>query len=103
MCTGEVAMKVWMRPDSAGLSASPARSMSFSRARARPHTVDSLTISATALTASKSPVLAIGKPASMTSTCIFSRARAMRIFSSLVMEAPGLCSPSRRVVSNMIS
>jgi hypothetical protein len=27
----------------------------------------------------------------------------MRIFSSLVMEAPGLCSPSRKVVSNMIN
>src|SRR5687767_8150460 len=27
----------------------------------------------------------------------------MRIFSSLVIEAPGLCSPSRLVVSNMIN
>jgi hypothetical protein len=27
----------------------------------------------------------------------------MRTFSSLVMEAPGLCSPSRKVVSNMIN
>ena len=27
----------------------------------------------------------------------------MRIFSSLVMDAPGLCSPSRIVVSNMIN
>jgi hypothetical protein len=26
----------------------------------------------------------------------------MRIFSSLVIDAPGLCSPSRIVVSNMI-
>jgi hypothetical protein len=29
--------------------------------------------------------------------------RAMRSFSSFVIEAPGLCSPSRMVVSNMIS
>jgi len=42
-----------------------------------------------------------GKPASMTSTRIFSSWRATRIFSSLVMEAPGLCSPSRKVVSKM--
>jgi hypothetical protein len=27
----------------------------------------------------------------------------MRIFSSLVIEAPGDCSPSRKVVSKMIS
>src|SRR5487761_2500145 len=27
----------------------------------------------------------------------------MRNFSSLVMDAPGLCSPSRKVVSNMIN
>ena len=31
-----------------------------------------------------------------------SSCRAMRIFSSRVMDAPGLCSPSRSVVSNMI-
>jgi hypothetical protein len=32
-----------------------------------------------------------------------SSALAMRTFSSFVMEAPGLCSPSRNVVSNMTS
>src|SRR6185295_854576 len=32
-----------------------------------------------------------------------SSCRAMRIFSSFVMDAPGLCSPSRIVVSNMIN
>ena len=96
-------MKVWMRPELAGLIASPARSMSIFLARARPQMVLSLTTSATALTASKSPLLAMGKPASMTSTFIFSSALAMRTFSSAVMEAPGLCSPSRRVVSKIIS
>ena len=34
---------------------------------------------------------------------IFSSALAMRTFSSAVIEAPGLCSPSRRVVSKIIS
>ncbi|CAK0780068.1 hypothetical protein CCP4SC76_7200008 [Gammaproteobacteria bacterium] len=44
----------------------------------------------------------MGKPASMTSTRIRSSALAILTFSSLVMEAPGLCSPSRRVVSKII-
>ena len=95
-------MKVWIRPELAGLRASPARSMSLSRARARPHTVLSLMLSATALTASKSPGLAMGKPASITSTCIRSSALAILTFSSRVIEAPGLCSPSRNVVSKII-
>jgi hypothetical protein len=47
--------------------------------------------------------LAIGNPASIISTFISSSARAMRIFSSRVMDAPGLCSPSRSVVSKMIN
>ena len=92
-----------MRDETAGFSASPARTISFSSARARPHTVLSLIIEATAFTDSKSPGLAIGKPASITSTRIFSSALAIRTFSSLVMDAPGLCSPSRKVVSNIIS
>src|SRR5262249_29436833 len=41
--------------------------------------------------------------ASITSTRMRSRWRAMRSFSSLVIDAPGLCSPSRMVVSNMIN
>jgi hypothetical protein len=102
MWIGLVAMKVWMRPDFAGLTASSARAMSLSKARHRPQTVESLMASATALTASKSPLDAAGNPASMTSTRMRSSWRAMRSFSSLVMEAPGLCSPSRKVVSKMI-
>ena len=96
-------MKVWTRAERAGFRASAARSMSRGSARARPHTVLSRTASATACTASKSPTLAIGNPASMTSTRMRSRALAMRTFSSRVIEAPGLCSPSRKVVSKMIS
>ena len=103
MWIGLVAMKVWMRPDLAGLTASSARAMSLSKARHRPATVESLMASATALTASKSPLEAAGNPASMTSTRIRSSWRAMRSFSSRVMEAPGLCSPSRKVVSKMIN
>ncbi len=103
MCSGEVAMKVWMRGATAGRSASPARSMSASPVRASAHTRESFTISATPLTAAKSPGLDAGKPASITSTFRRSSALAMRSLSSRLMAAPGLCSPSRMVVSKMIS
>jgi len=53
-------------------------------------------------TAAKSPLDDAGKPASMTSTRSRSSWRAMRVFSSRVIDAPGLCSPSRSVVSKMI-
>ncbi len=101
MCTGLVEMKVWMRPRRAGLIASAQRSISLAVARARPQMVDSVTSSAMRRTASKSPLEAIGKPASMTSTPISSRILASSSFSSSDMEAPGDCSPSRMVVSNM--
>ncbi|MNC16322.1 hypothetical protein D3C75_641750 [compost metagenome] len=103
MWIGLVAMKVWIRPLLAFFSASAARSMSPSSARDRLHTVLSLMVSAIAFTASKSPGLAMAKPASITSTRMRSSALAMRSFSSLVMDAPGLCSPSRSVVSNMMT
>jgi hypothetical protein len=77
--------------------------MSRSLARASEHTVDSLMASAIALTASKSPLLEAAKPASMTSTRSRSSCRAMRSFSSRVIDAPGDCSPSRKVVSKMMS
>ena len=51
-------------------------------------------------TASKSPLEAIGKPASITSTRMSSRILASSSFSSMDIEAPGDCSPSRMVVSN---
>ena len=57
---------------------------------------------AIAETASKSPIDAIGKPASMTSTPIVSSRSATSSLSSKVMVAPGHCSPSRSVVSKMI-
>src|SRR5690606_13504350 len=48
------------------------------------------------------PSEAMAKPASITSTPICSRTSAMRSFSATVIEAPGDCSPSRRVVSKMM-
>ena len=96
-------MKVWMRERAAPCRASAARAMSRSLARASEHTVESLMAAAIALTASKSPLLEAAKPASITSTRRRSSWRAMRSFSSLVIEAPGDCSPSRKVVSKMIS
>ena len=102
MWIGELAMNVWMRIDFAGRSASPARRMSFSLARASPHTVLSRIAFAMSCTASKSPLDDAGKPASITSTRSRSSWRAMRVFSSRVIDAPGLCSPSRNVVSKMI-
>ena len=95
-------MKVWMRRDDAGASASAARVMSLSLARDSEHTVESLITEAIALTDSKSPLLAAANPASITSTRMRSSCLAMRSFSSRVIDAPGLCSPSRRVVSKMI-
>ena len=92
-----------MRPRLAGLSASAQRSMSPVAARARPQTVLSATISAMPRTASKSPLEAIGKPASMTSTRISSRIFASSSFSGSDIEAPGDCSPSRMVVSKMMT
>ncbi len=103
MCSSLVAMKVWMRARFAPLSASAERSMSRSLARASEQTVESLMWSAIDLTASKSPLELAAKPASITSTRSRSSWRAMRSFSSLVMEAPGDCSPSRKVVSKMMS
>ncbi|MCY1366164.1 hypothetical protein D9M69_530450 [compost metagenome] len=103
MCNALVAMKVWMRARCAPWSASAARAISLSLARASEHTVESLITAAIALTDSKSPLELAAKPASITSTFRRSNWRAMRSFSSLVMEAPGDCSPSRRVVSKMIS
>ena len=58
---------------------------------------------AMACTDSKSPGEAIGKPASMTSTPRAARARAISSFSPRFMLQPGLCSPSRSVVSKMIT
>ena len=78
------------------------RAISRSLARASEHTVEFLTALAIDFTASKSPFDDAAKPASITSTRSRSSCFAMRSFSSQVIDAPGLCSPSRKVVSKMI-
>ena len=97
-------MKVWMRAECASLRALPCAVDVLLEGAGQPaHRRCPSRLRATACTASKSPGLAIGKPASMTSTRMRSSALAMRTFSSRVIDAPGLCSPSRRVVSKMIN
>ncbi len=98
---GEVDTKVWIRARWACRTASPARAMSAGIARARPAMVARLVRRAISETASKSPIEAIGKPASMMSTPIVSSSSATASFSSKVMVAPGHCSPSRSVVSKI--
>ncbi len=60
-------------------------------------------VSATALTASKSPPEAAENPASMTSTCRRASCSAISTFSRASSEMPGDCSPSRRVVSKIVT
>ena len=92
-----------MRAELAPLRASAAREISRSLARDSEQMVESLMALAMDCTASKSPFELAANPASITSTFRRSSWRAMRSFSSLVMEAPGDCSPSRKVVSKMMS
>src|SRR4051812_11463983 len=58
---------------------------------------------AIARTASKSPGEAIGNPASMTSTPRRASCCAISSFSVVFSEMPGDCSPSRSVVSKMVT
>src|SRR4051794_36803907 len=75
--------------------------MSLGWARDSPAITEFLERRAISLTAWKSPSEVIGKPASMTSTPMSSSISAMSSFSSKLMVAPGHCSPSRKVVSNI--
>mmetsp|Transcript_15708 Transcript_15708/g.23087 ORF Transcript_15708/g.23087 Transcript_15708/m.23087 type:complete len:281 (-) Transcript_15708:152-994(-) len=104
MWMSEVAMKVWMRGNLAGLTASAQASMSLGRARASPQMMGGSSLLPTSCaifcTALKSPGDAKGNPASITSTPKRCSCLATLIFSSSVMVHPGLCSPSLRVVSN---
>ena len=97
----EVARKVWMRGRSAPLRASQARLISSSLARASAAMTGRRISAEIALTASKSPCDAMGKPPSMMSTARRSSWRAISSFSSRFMLQPGDCSPSRKVVSKM--
>src|SRR3990167_5735623 len=86
----------------AGLIASPAASISFFMHRARPHITGPFTLCAMDFTAAKSPGEDTGKPASITSTLRRTSCPAISSFSCDSSEAPGDCSPSRNVVSNII-
>lgn len=107
------ARKVCIRWSGAWCTASWQRAMSFLLARARPairivcefglQSVSVPADSATRLTASKSPCEAIGKPASQMSTPSRASCLPISTFSSAVSVAPGDCSPSRSVVSNIQS
>ena len=101
MWMGLVAIKVWIRACLACATANPAARMSFSLARAKEHTTERSTTSATDAIAKASPSLAAAKPASIRSTPNRSSWRAICTFSSRVMAAPGDCSPSRKVVSKI--
>src|SRR5262245_15607004 len=90
-----------MRLCLAGLIASAQTSMSFACARASPQITEFFDRRAISWTLSKSPWLAMGKPASMMSTPISSSSSATSSFSSKVIVAPGHCSPSRKVVSKI--
>jgi len=96
-----VATKTWIRCRSAPLTAACTFSISPALQRARPQIIGPKSASAIALTDSKSPGDAAGKPASITSTLRSDRALATLSFSPSVMLQPGACSPSRSVVSKM--
>ena len=96
-------MNVWIRARSAGFSDSPARSMSAGLQRASAATTGPRISPATSFTACASSSDAIGKPASMMSTPSAANCLASVSFSSVFIENPGDCSPSRRVVSKIIS
>ena len=92
-----------MRPRfPAGLTAAPTASMSLGTHRASPQITGPLISRAMVCTDKKSPSLLAGKPASITSTFSRANCRAISNFSRKFMEAPGHCSPSRNVVSNII-
>ena len=98
-----VEMKVWMRGRSESLTAFQAASTSCAFARASPQITGPCTSRAIACTASKSPGEEIGKPASIMSTPSRASWCAISSFSCLLSEIPGDCSPSRRVVSKILT
>ena len=103
MCSALVAMKVWMRARAAPFSASAAREMSRSLARASEHTMVSRMALAMALHRVE---VAVGRGREAGLDHIDAQALELARDAQLlvaVIEAPGDCSPSRNVVSKMIS
>ena len=92
-----------MRADSARRMEFHAASMSCSRQRASEQMVAPRTVSAIAAMAAASPGEAAAKPASMISTLRASSCFATSIFSFRFMLQPGDCSPSRSVVSKILT
>ena len=101
-----------MRGCLAPLTPFHAASMSFFVQRARPQMIGGSacgrpatgacpTSAAMACTAARSSGDAAGNPASITSTPSRASARATSSFSAEVIDAPGACSPSRRLVSKI--
>jgi hypothetical protein len=82
-------------------TASQAASMSSFTARASPAMMGPLTCSDMAFTACRSSGDEHGNPPSMTSTPIPANCSAISIFCLLLSFAPGICSPSLKVVSNI--
>jgi len=103
MWMGEVEMNTWMRARSAAARASAARSMSSATVRARLAMTGPATSAAILDTAVKSPGEEAANPASITSTFSLASWVAIATLSSGERAMPGACSPSRRVVSKMIS
>src|ERR1700736_5356057 len=95
-------MNVCIRERAAPFNASPARSISSGRHRARAAMTGRRTLAATCFTPSASSADAIGKPASIKSTPSPSSSLASCTFSLVRSENPGACSPSRSVVSKIV-
>ena len=95
-----VLMNTWMRGSAAFFTDSHAISTSDSTARASAQILTSRTSAEIRLTASRSPGVEQGKPASMMSTPSRCSCLAISTFSSGVNATPADCSPSRSVVSN---
>ena len=101
MWLGLVEMNTWIRARSASRTASQQRSTSARWVRESPAMTGPFTVRAMAPTASKSPSLDTGNPASMMSTPRRASCSAISSFSATSREMPGDCSPSRSVVSKI--
>jgi hypothetical protein len=86
---------------SAGSKAVAAASISLSKALAKEQMTGPFTFLAIRFIASQSPLDAAAKPASIISTFRRANCSAICNFSWVVMEKPGACSPSLKVVSNI--
>ena len=101
--TSELEMKTWTRGRSASATALPAWSTSSGTQRASDAMMGVRTSRQMVRTASKSPGELAAKPASMTSTPSRSSCLAISSFSGVVSPMPADCSPSRRVVSKIVT